>query len=246
MKKEKHILTVIVLALFSLTSYAQKEHLIGLWKVEQVTVDQENMTPVAKWFRINNDGTYQAGNGWLQNGNGFWNYDSQNKLFTANDPLDIADQFGGFTLSFDESKMLWRREEEGMPVTITLAPIEKLPMSPADYLKGVWDLIEIIEDGVSITADIDKVDKHKLFFRWDRIYVNLDSTDKRRFGYWHIHGHRAEITLIPHQADQNEEKWMIEVNEKELLMTGISDTNRKLKRKYVRKNTFSFIEKVFH
>ena len=106
MKKELRTLIVLALTLVSFTSYAQKERIIGLWEVEKVAVGDENMTPVAKWFKINADGTYQAGNGWLQNGNGNWNYDTQKNLYTATDPLDVADKFGGFTVLFDGAKMI--------------------------------------------------------------------------------------------------------------------------------------------
>jgi hypothetical protein len=238
MKKELKTLFVLALTLFSFATYAQTERIIGLWGVEKVAVGEQSMTPVAKWFRINPDGTQQAGNGWLQNGNGHWNYDSKKNLFTATDPLNVADEFGGFTVSFDGTKMLWQREEEGMPVTITLIPIEKLPMSPADYLKGIWDLVEITEKGTSILNDFDQEDKHKLFIRWDRVFINFSPEGEKLTGYWHIHGHKSEITLLPHQEDGTVESWRIEVNEKELLMTGISESNRTIQRKYVRRNTF--------
>lgn len=236
MKKRLNTLLLGALMLVSFSTYAQPERMTGLWKVEKVTVGEENMTPVAKWFRINAEGTYQAGNGWLQNGNGFWNYDSSNNLYTASDPLDVADEFGGFTVSFDGQKMMWERAEEGMSVIVTLRPIEKLPMSPSDYLEGIWDLVEITENETSILDDFDQENKHKLFIRWDRVYINFSSEGKRLTGYWHIHGHKPEITLLPHQEGKKPESWKIEVNEKELLMTGISDTNRKIQRKYVRQN----------
>lgn len=238
MKKELNSLVVFALILISFSTYAQEETVIGFWEVEVVEVGEENMTPVAKWFKINTDGTYQAGNGWLQNGRGNWNYDAENKMYSSTDSLDITDEFGGFSVSFHNEKMVWEREEEGMHVKVTLLPIEKLPMSPADYLKGIWDLVEITENEQSILNDFDKENKHKLFIRWDRIYINFSSEGKKLTGYWHIHGHKPEITLLPHQEDGKPESWRIEVNKKELLMTGISDSNRTIQRKYVRRNTF--------
>ncbi len=238
MKKELNSLVVFALILISFSTYAQEETVIGFWEVEVVEVGEENMTPVAKWFKINTDGTYQAGNGWLQNGQGNWNYDAENKMYSSTDSLDIADEFGGFSVSFHNEKMVWEREEEGMHVKVTLLPIEKLPMSPADYLEGIWDLVEITENEQSILNDFDKENKHKLFIRWDRIYINFSSEGKKLTGYWHIHGHKPEITLLPHQEDGKPESWRIEVNKKELLMTGISDSNRTIQRKYVRRNTF--------
>ena len=122
-------------------------------------------------------------------------------------------------------------------MTVMLKPIEKLPMSTADYLKGIWGLVEITDNGVSILDDFDQEKKHKLFIRWDRIYINFTPDGKKLTGYWHINGHRPEITLLPHQDNGTAESWRVEVNEKELLMTGISERNRTIQRKYVRRNT---------
>jgi hypothetical protein len=117
-------------------------------------------------------------------------------------------------------------------------PIEELPMSPADYLEGIWGLVEISENGQSIINDFDKENQHKLFIRWDRIYINFSPEGKRVTGYWHIHGRKPEITLLPHQEGIEPESWKIEVDEQKLLMTGISDGNKTIERKYVRRNTF--------
>ncbi|KAB1065979.1 hypothetical protein [Salibacter halophilus] len=233
----KKNITFFLLVLLSLHTYAQKENLTGLWEVEKVSVGEKNMTPVAKWFRINPDGKYQAGNGWLQNGKGNWSYDAESNMYTATDSLDITDEFGGFTVSFGAEKMFWEREEEGMHVKVTLMPIKELPMSPADYLKGVWDLVEITKEGQSVLSDFDSKDKHKLFIRWDRVYINFSPEGERLTGYWHIHGHRPEVTLIPHVGGGKSESWKIEVDHKELLMSGLSDSNKNIKRKYIRRNT---------
>ncbi|WP_296705818.1 hypothetical protein [Algoriphagus sp.] len=238
MKKELNTLVILAFILVSFSGFAQKETMVGLWEVEKVSVGEENMTPVAKWFRLNADDTYQGGNGWLQSSKGNWNYDADANLYTATDSLDVMDEFGGFSVSFDNEKMVWEREEEGMSVKVTLLPIEKLPMSPADYLEGMWDLEKITENGQSIIGDFDKENKHKLFIRWDRIYINFNPEGKKLTGYWHINGHRPEITLLPHQEDGNPESWRIEVNNKELVMTGISDSNRAIERTYMRRNTF--------
>jgi len=238
MKRESNFLIVFALISISFSTYAQKEEITGFWEVERVDVGEKNMTPVAKWTKINSDGTYQSGNGWLQSSQGKWNYDAKNHMFTATDSLDVFDEFGGFSVSFDNEKMVWEREEEGMPVKVTLRPVEKLPMSPADYLKGIWDLVEITENKQSVMDDFDKDNKHKLFIRWDRIYINFSPEGKKLTGYWHIHGHKPEVTFLPHQEDAKPESWRIEVNKKELLMTGLSESNRTIERKYVRRNTF--------
>lgn len=237
--KEKFT-SIIALAslLLSFSAYTQENNVIGFWKVASVAVGDENMTPVAKWFRINANGLYQTGNGWLQNGQGNWFYDIENNIYSSTDSLDVADEFGGFKVSFQKEKMLWEREEEGMQVKVSLLPIKELPMSPADYLEGIWDLVEITENEESIIHDFDADNRHKLFIRWDRIYINFSTEGERLTGYWHIHGHKPEITLLPHQESKKPESWKIEVNKKELLLMGISDSNRTMQRKYVRKSTF--------
>lgn len=238
MKKELKIFAVFALTFVSITTYAQKDQMIGLWKADKVEVGGQSMTPIAKWFKINTDGTYQAGNGWLQNKEGVWDYDVKTSKFTPLDNLDIEDEFGGFLVSFSNGNMLWEREEEGMVVTITLLPIDNLPLSPADYLEGHWDLVEITENEKSILESFDGEDKHKMQFRWDRIYTDYSFYGKKLSGYWHIHGHKPEITLLPHQENGTAESWSIEVNKEELLMTGISDSNRTIQRRYVRRNIF--------
>ncbi|GET21033.1 hypothetical protein [Prolixibacter denitrificans] len=231
-------LMAIMLLLFSSNIYAQKSKITGFWAIETVSVGNQNMTPVAKWTKINADGSFQSGNGWLQNSQGSWSYDAENKIFTAVDPLGIKDEFGGFTVSFDNEKMYWQREEEGMPVKVTLSPIQKLPMAPADYLVGLWDLTEITKDHQSILKEFDSGNKHRLFIRWDRRYINFSPQGKKLTGYWHMNAHKPELTFLPHQEGEKPESWRIEVNKNELVMTGISDSNRGIERKYMRRNAF--------
>lgn len=238
MKKRLNYFLVLILIQSSIYTYSQKESLIGLWEIQKVEVGEDNMTPVAKWTKINTDGTYQSGNGWLQNSQGQWNYDHKNKMYSATDPLYIFDEFGGFIVSFDQDKMFWEREEEGMQVKVTLEAIQELPMAPADYFKGMWKLIDITDKGESVLNTFDKEHKHKLFVRWDRIYINFSPEGNKLTGYWHINGHKPNITLLPHQEGEKAESWTIEVNKKDLIMRGISDTNRTIERKYVRSNTF--------
>ncbi|WP_143057642.1 hypothetical protein [Cyclobacterium xiamenense] len=236
----KYILQLFIISSIFLTqsSYGQKSRMIGLWEAINVDVGEENMTPVAKWFRFKEDGTTESGNGWLKNYDGTWEYDAGKSTFGSNDPLGIKDEAGAFKVSFDKEYMYWEREEDGMPVKVTLKPVNELPMSPADFLKGVWGIESITKDGVSILDQFDPNGKHYLHIRWDRIYRNRNSEGEIFTGYWHIHGHRSEITLLPHTEGKIAESWRIEVNEKELLMVGISDTNRNIERKYVRRNTF--------
>lgn len=238
MKEHCKNLLALLLLIISLSTYAQKEKFIGFWEIEKVEVGEENMTPVSKWTRINGDGTFQSGNGWLQNSSGTWKYDKKSNTYATIDSLDIFDEFGGFQVSFNEQKMFWERQEDGMNVKVTLSAITELPMSPADYLEGMWRLQDISDNGISIIDDFDKEHRHKLFIRWDRIYLNFNPEGKKMSGYWHIHGHKSVITLLPHQDDKTVESWKVKVDKRELIMTGSSDSNRTIVRRYVRENSF--------
>lgn len=229
-------LIVLIMVLFFLPSHSQKDKIIGLWEIERVMVGNKNMTPIAKWTRINNDGTFESGNGWLQNSKGKWFYDVEKRIYKTTDLLDVFDEFGGFNLFFEAEKMIWERIEEGVRVKVFLRSIKELPMATADYLEGVWELTEIIKKGSSVLKKNDINEKHKLFFRWDRVLVKFLPNERKKYGYWHIHGHRPEITFL--FKKEVTEKWKIKVNSKELLMIGISNNNKNIEKKYVRKNSF--------
>ena len=215
-------------ALLLMTPTLQAQSVTGFWQMSKVEVGDMNMTPVAKWTRIHEDGSYETGNIWLQNGNGTWKFDEENHVFTNKNPLDIADQYGGFQVSYEEELMIWQREEEGVMVKVTLEPIKELPMSPADYLEGLWSL--------NVNKSQEKVvdAPARLMMGWDRIFRAYDETGKKSTGYWHINGHRPEVTLLPHAEGGVVETWRIEVDEEVLVMLGISESNEGVERKYTR------------
>jgi hypothetical protein len=231
---------LLFLTLFFTTSNAliAQQNLFGLWEMSKVEVGDQTMTPVAKWTQINPDGTYQTGNGWLQNGAGTWTYDKKNNAFEALDPNGIKDEFGPFTVSFLGKNMQWQRMEEGMKVIVTLKPIEQLPKATADRLKGLWDLCQAEKDGQPILATIDPEEKQYLFIRWDRIYEERDAEGQESTGYWHIHGHKPELTLLSHNKEKEAESWKVAFEEGMLVLSGISDSNKGLEYRYKRLNSF--------
>lgn len=231
-------LLINTLLLFAITGYAQQGKLVGLWEMTRVLVGDEVMTPVAKWTKINTDGTFKSGNGWLQNSYGSWQYDADTKIFTSFDSLGIKDKYEGFTVFFNKDTMVWEREEDGNKVRVTLKPIQQLPMAPADYLTGLWELESTTKEGQQFVPESDKAKQARIFIRWDRIYVSFDKEGKKSTGYWHINGHRPELTLLPHQDGAKPESWRVEVNKDELTMSGISEGNREFTRKYVRRHSF--------
>lgn len=218
--------TKIALALLFFGSLSQAQNLPGLWTVEEVRVGEEIMTPVAKWFRYEEDGTYSGGNGWLQNEEGTWTFDQYQQLLAPKNNYGLTDPFGPFKVSEDKGKMIWEREEEGMQVKVTLSRIQKQPKSPADWLVGMWGLQAAEKDGTHNMEAIDPDRKVYYFIRWDRLVILRNAKGERKTGYWHIHGHKPEVTFLPHDNQLPAETWRVDPGAKALMMTGISDTNR--------------------
>jgi hypothetical protein len=203
--------------LFVYTAGAQD--LSGLWVVNRVEIDDQNMTPIARWTRLNTDGTYQSGNGWTQNETGEYNMTSDGRISLKSD-YGVRDTFEPFAVTVSGDEMVWTRNEEGAGVTVHFDKSDELPMAPSDYLKGLWKL----------KSDSDESTQEEtpwyFHFRPDRIYRQLKPEGDRKTGYWHVHGHRPELTLLPHSEDEKPMGWNIKTSDKTLNMEGISDSNR--------------------
>lgn len=206
----------------------QAQSITGFWEIHKVTVGEEVMTPVAKWTRIHPDGTFESGNGWLQNSAGTWTYDEKSSGLTLQDRFGLEDEYGPFLVHLLKDKMIWRREEDGMQVVVTLEKTDKLPISTADLLTGLWDLVRAEQAGKEITTRFDPRNQYFILIRWDRIYVERTPGGDRQTGYWHIHAHRPEVTFLSHAQGKNPESWEVKVTEKSLEMQGISENNRDL------------------
>lgn len=218
--------TKIALVLLFFGPLTQAQNLPGLWTVEEVRVGEEIMTPVAKWFRYDENGTYSGGNGWLQNEEGTWTFDQDKQLLAPKNNYGVTDPFDPFKVSEDMGKMIWKREEEGMQVMVTLSRIQKLPKSPADWLVGMWGLQAAEKEGTGNLEVIDPDRKVYYFIRWDRLVILRNAKGERKTGYWHIHGHKPELTFLPHDDQLPAEAWRVEPGPNALIMTGISETNR--------------------
>ncbi len=227
-------LFLLLLSQIILTAYSQ-DQFIGLWSVERVQVGEGEMTPNSKWSRFNEDGSFASGNGWLQHTSGTYSL-SDNGELTFIDSLGITDEFGGFKTSFSKDKMVWKRTEEGMEVTVYLKKISELPMAMQDYLVGMWELSQIQtekEDGTTHLTELES--KVTLYLRWDREYRKWVDKDRSR-GYWHLNAHRPILTLI---NDDKRDQWEVkEVNETSLIIKGMDDENNQIQKNYKRSNTF--------
>lgn len=196
---------------------AQNTSLVGFWEMTSVSMGSQSMTPVAKWIKFKKDHSYTSGNGWLQNSKGSWTFNQKTNILTSLDSLGISEDFAGFKVSFEKKNMIWEREENGMLVRVTLKPITEKPMATADYLVGLWKLQD---------DEQSEEDYNRIFIRWDRIFNEYYNNEKKGSGYWHINGHRPEVTFLPHQEGELPESWRVEVNKTDLIMTGLSDSNK--------------------
>lgn len=229
-------LILAVLLAISFNSYAQK--IYGLWEITEVTVADQVMTPVAKWTHIYSDGNYESGNGWLKNSEGTYTYDTLSHNYLPTETNGILDPFGAFKVSFEDGNMIWERDEEGMLVTVKLQRIKELPKAPADKVVGLWQLTNISRDGRSIIRTFDPDHDHYLFIRWDRVLQMRDQNGKQSRTYWHMHGHRPEITFMRSSILREDESWNVEATDTELKLSGISESNRGEVRVYERLREF--------
>lgn len=214
-------------------------NITGLWHITHVQAGGQEMTPVAKWTRISADGTFESGNGWLKSSEGTWLFNEADQMFSPIETNGLDDPYGAFSVLVEGDEMTWRRNEEGLEVVVSLARINDLPKAPADNVQGLWDLSDVQEKGESVMNMVDPDNQHYLFIRWDRIFVERTPDGNRQTGYWHMNGHRPELTLMSHIPGTDPQSWMVEItDDNELLMTGISDSNRELVRIYSRLDRF--------
>ncbi|NNC69785.1 MAG: hypothetical protein HKN90_03070 [Flavobacteriaceae bacterium] len=233
--KTRSTAILIFILFFVSKTFGQK--IIGLWEVKEVKIGSQVMTPMAKWTKIQENGTYKSGNGWLQNAVGTWTFDKKKSLFSMSKTNGIIDEFGPFTVEFTDIGMNWLREEEGTIVSVALQKIKELPKGISHKVVGLWGLDSITKDGNEEKIEIGSEKNEYIFIRWDRIYINRSKSD-RSSGYWHMHGHKPELTLLPHSEGQNAESWLIEVSDTFLKLSGVSETNKKIEKNYKRLQKF--------
>ena len=178
----------------------EKVKIDGLWLVTKVKMGENEMTPVAKWFRFNSDSTQTSGNGWLQHSFGKWSFNSNtNKLSTTNDN-GVTDTAEPFTVRFENQNMIWSRTEEGENVQVFMKRTDKIPTSEGNKLMGLWKLDTIKfkthQDDYKSFKKIIPFSKASLFLRWDNTYVKQISKQEKEYGIYKIHGHKAEIQMV--------------------------------------------------
>ncbi len=192
----------------------------GLWKVSEVTVGNDTLTPTAKWFEFLADGTLSSGNGWLQNYLGSFNFDEDTQeLLQASE--GVVDEYGPFKVSIEEESMTWQRNEDGQPVIVTLVKADKKPLAPWDLLVGRWSIEKA--EGVDPETGVVKTEYSMLpgayFFRWDREYRKFDENNERvESGIWQIGAHAPIITIIPNDGKPSI-KWEVSFVDDQMIWT---------------------------
>lgn len=197
-----HLITRIsVFALFVLLCNHQLPAQVeGLWEVENVSVGQEQLTPVAKWFDLRPDNRLYSGNGGIRNTIGTWQYLPQEKELLFYNDNGIADEMGAFAVRLDGGKLILERNEEGQDVVVHLKRTTEKPLAPWDQIVGLWTVEKTTpqNDGLQ-----------EILIRWDRVFVLADAESRKR-GIWHIHGHRPLLRLVSDEGDDADQTWVFE------------------------------------
>lgn len=205
---------IVVLILFVLQSCKKEKGIEGLWVVDQVTVANKSMTPIAKWTRFNSDGTQVSGNGWLQHSWGTWqlNKDSLSVI----DVNGIQDQTGPFQIEILESEMNWRRIENGEEVRVSFKRVDEIPQSDRTKLFGLWKLISAYDQGNDISAIVNPDGKAMLQLSWDQMYIQHNLPKGKNYGIYRIHAHKPEIQLVNYGSESSFSFWNFTLNADQL------------------------------
>ncbi len=197
-------------------SYIAKP-IAGLWKVDKVSVGDNEMTPTARWFQFKPNGSYEGGNGGMRNGNGTYNYDMDtNEFWQATN--GEADPYGPFKINIEGNSMTWNRFEDGMSVKVSLSRIKEKPLGTWDLIQGNWTIVRAA--GLDKATDELKseymLDPDRYYFGWDRRYRKFDKEGNRiETGIWHIESHSNWLWTIS-DADNTKTGYAIAFNGNEM------------------------------
>ncbi|TDQ27581.1 hypothetical protein [Tenacibaculum caenipelagi] len=169
-----------------------KNSIVGLWLVEKVKIGNEEMTPNARWVNFKKDSTQTSGNGWFQHSFGAWKL--KGSLLSIENKNGISDTAEPFNVELKDETMKWSRIEDGENVVVLLKRINKIPTSKGNELLGLWKLKS---NNFNDNGNINKVDDEStLFLKWDNTYVQQNSSEKKEFGIYKIHGHKPELQMV--------------------------------------------------
>lgn len=210
----------IVFFIFSCNQVQKsKSEINGLWLVKKVKIGENEMTPVARWMKFNNDSTQTSGNGWLQHSVGTWSL--KNNSLSVKNTNGLLDEAAPFKVEIQINKMTWSREEEGENVQVFLEKTDKLPTSNGNKLIGLWKIDSIIINDKNVDSEINPSNKAALHLRWDNTYVFHNLPEGKKYGVYKIHGHKPELQMVDYGDNSkfNFYKFSLDNNNLELIST---------------------------
>lgn len=212
------LFTLLLLLSTSLFAQDDNAEFVGYWQVNVVTVGQDTMTPVAKWFHFGPDGSMQGGNGGNINLFGSWQMEFGQYLLFSNQAGE-PDPAGSFAADFAEKLLVLTREEEGQPVQVILqrfAPTN-WPMAPWDKIAGSWALDIELSGTDGFATDFETA-----FFRWDN-QVRFNTTEGRWTAIWRINAHRPVLELAPQGKEGLSQSWQLRFTDQQMIWSREQD-----------------------
>lgn len=201
----------------------------GTWVVKNVKVGSDIMTPMGKWVKFQKNHTQTSGNGWVQHTVGTWQFNNKTSQLAFLQTNGFKDEHGPFSLKIGKDEMVWKREEEGQKVEVTLLKTDIIPQAPPDKLLGVWDLEKTIEEEEDISSTYDPNQKRYLFLKWDKIFTIQHTPQGRIMGIYKTHGHKQEVQFVYYSDPPKIETWQYEVNENKLVLNGVISGKKMVK-----------------
>ncbi|MEM9547832.1 MAG: hypothetical protein AAGA77_17750 [Bacteroidota bacterium] len=221
-----------VWAILLLLSCENKPAIEGLWVVKSVKLGEEEMTPNARWTRLNSDFTHETGNGRFQHSYGTWKLNPESNEISIQNTNGLDDLDEPFTVSIGKNEMSWKRMEEGQAIEVNLVRSSKLPETHGDKVLGLWGLERAIGEGDYFEESNSEKSKDYIFFKWDRRFV-IQSERGRINGVYNVHGHKPEVELIPYGDQFDRDFWRIKFEYNHITLTRLnsdSTVTRKFKR----------------
>ncbi len=203
---------LVIFVFILLSAHSSKAQIHGLWEVVHVSVGSEEMTPIAKWTHLFEDGTFTSGNGWLQNSDGEWEFDAETSELSMVPKTGFEDPFGSFKISFEnDDKMIWEREEEGQKVIVQYDKISSVPKSWSDLATGIWDLKTATREGIDAIDEFDPTGDRFIFLRWDKLFMDYTS-EGRISGIWRIGAHSPALDILYYDHSKSPNYWQYSFN----------------------------------
>ena len=206
---------------FATAIFSQSNSLPGYWQVDLVTVGENNMTPVGKWFHLGPEGDLQGGNCGSINLFGSWQNTPENELLfmlQSGEP----DPAGPFSMSWEGEQLILQRMEEGQPIQVVLQAFEPgdWPMAPWDQIAGGWKIAS--QDPAN---QKEMLQFNTVFFQWDNNALFNRGNDGVRTwsALWRIHAHRPQLELAPRGGHGTILTWYIEFGEDQMIWSRVVD-----------------------